>query len=66
MVRQKQSVLDSINDALVQTPRLGSRASRKPVMIAAASTRILPSFFTAPGEYSTAQMIGEQMANTQA
>lgn len=30
---------------------LPSRASRKPVMMAAAKTRILPSFFVAPGEY---------------
>jgi hypothetical protein len=34
------------------------------VMIAAASTRILPSFFTAPGEYSTPQMVGEEIANS--
>jgi hypothetical protein len=34
-------------------------------MIAAASTRILPSFFTASGEYSTPQTIGEQMAKMQ-
>jgi hypothetical protein len=30
-----------------------------PVMIAAAITRILPSFFVAPGEYSTPFTVGE-------
>lgn len=40
---------------------LGSRASRKPVMIAAASTRIRPSFFVAPGECSTGLHIANQV-----
>jgi hypothetical protein len=47
----------------VRQPALGSRASLNPVMIAAASTGILPSFYTAPGEYSTLQMVGEEIAN---
>jgi hypothetical protein len=35
------------------------------VMIAAASTKILPSFLTPPGEYSTALILGEEIANLQ-
>src|ERR1035441_872481 len=45
----------------VRHPALGSRACRKPVMTAEANTRILPSFFVAPGEYSTGFMVGEYM-----
>jgi hypothetical protein len=43
LVREPHPILDGVDD----TP------SRKPVMMAAASTRILPSFLVAPGEYST-------------